>query len=92
MNLTLGLGLPPTGHVHAHGSEHTHDGGGTRDPLVNAVTGAPCKGKLAAAALAAIVHDPEVRAVLALRFPHLFARAESALAPFDLNKLFAVGV
>lgn len=57
------------------------------DPLVNAATGAPCKGKLAAAALAALVHDPEVRAVLALRFPHLFARAESALQPFDLQKL-----
>ena len=66
------------------GSTHSHD------PLVNAQTGAPCKGKQAAAALAAIVHDPEARAVLALRFPQLFARAESALAPFDLSKLFSL--
>lgn len=69
----------------SHGSTHSHD-----PALVNATTGAPCKGKQAAAALAALVHDPEARAVLALRFPQLFARAESALAPFDLQKLFAV--
>lgn len=52
------------------------------DPLVNAVTGAPCKGKLAARALAVLVLDPRLSSVLRAHDPMALAQAETALAPF----------
>lgn len=63
------------GHGHSH------------DPLVNAVTGAPCKGKRAAAVLYAILNRPETRAVLYRDHPDLMQDAIFALAPFDHAKL-----
>lgn len=60
------------------------------DPTVHAVTGAPCKGKLAARALAVLVLDPHLSQVLRARDPNALAQAERALAPFgwpDRNAL-----
>lgn len=50
------------------------------DPLVHITTGAPCKGKLAAKALAVLVLDP--RASAKLRALHILVQAEEALVPF----------
>lgn len=63
----------------------------TSDPTVNATTGAPCKGKLAARALAVMVVDRRISAWLAANDPKAFEQAKRALVPFgypDLDVLF----
>lgn len=62
------------------------------DPaLVNATTGQPCRGKLAAQALARILNRQDVRDLLADEAPGLLDAADAALAPFDLAKLLRGG-
>ena len=52
------------------------------DPLINAATGKPCKGKLAARALAVFVLDPRLSVLLRNADPTAFENAEKALVPF----------
>ena len=52
------------------------------DPTVNAATGKPCKGKLAARALAVFVLDPRLSVLLRNADPMAFEQAEKALVPF----------
>ena len=52
------------------------------DPTRNAATGAPCKGKLAARALAVMVLDARIAAWLAAHDPKALDQARRALAPF----------
>lgn len=42
----------------------------------------PCKGRLAAQALAVLVLDPSLSCMLRVRDPMAFVQAERALAPF----------
>ena len=52
------------------------------DPTVNDTTGKPCKGKLAARALAVFVLDPRLSVLLRNADPMAFEQAEKALVPF----------
>lgn len=52
------------------------------DPLVNPATGAPCRGKEAARALAVFVLDSALASLLRATDPQALAEAERALVPF----------